>query len=63
MFDQPRDSDWLKDVENRINWMMENAKAEGVLASGNLVIVVRGPNPSDAGVHISLSQCNLVVVP
>eukprot|EP00300_Choanocystis_sp_HF-7_P036458 c52305_g1_i1.p1 GENE.c52305_g1_i1~~c52305_g1_i1.p1 ORF type:complete len:521 (+),score=133.48 c52305_g1_i1:1-1563(+) len=64
-FIQGKAQTWEKDVEERIAFMMEKGKEDHVFKSGDIVIVVRGPNPKEnsSGEHISLSTSSLVVVP
>ncbi|KAG0273725.1 Pyruvate kinase, partial [Linnemannia gamsii] len=38
----PKVADWQEDVDNRLRWGMDQAIAEGLLQSGQSVIVIQG---------------------
>ncbi|KAF9429834.1 Pyruvate kinase [Podila epigama] len=42
IYEQPKVQDWQEDVDNRLRWGMDRAIEEGLLKSGQTVIVIQG---------------------
>ncbi|KAF9289498.1 Pyruvate kinase [Linnemannia elongata] len=42
IYKEPKVADWQEDVDNRLRWGMDQAIAEGLLKSGQSVIVIQG---------------------
>jgi pyruvate kinase len=42
IYTEPKVADWQEDVDNRLRWGMDQAIAEGLLQSGQSVIVIQG---------------------